>query len=513
MRRSRCSAGSPARAGRWTAIRSPRPSACAGGLPLAIQLTAGRIAQAGPPALDHLIDEWPHRSRVARWPGRGESRADRRLRPVVSRARTRRISGSCGASAPVRAPTHSSASAAALDGCRPAAAEQALGVLLDCHLLTQGRRRSVPAARPDPRLRGRRWPAETTGNRAEASAIGQAAATTTWTPPTRPTGSCTRSGGGPACRCGSRSAVPELATPEDGGHAGSTRSGATSCWPRPTRAGATGSGSAPISATCWRSSWTSGRTGTRRSRRTRWRCRRSRYLADPARTARASLALSVVSQQTGRHETAIPLAEEAAAICRSLADRSGEAESLDQIGLAHQRTARSREALAYFREARTLYDAAADPRGVAATLSHAGIASWHLGRYPEAHDHLREALALYREVGDRRGEAKALNNLGRVHLYNGEHAAGAGGLPEVPADLQGDRRTAERGHPLPGDRQRAPVPGQPRGGAVCLPAGAAPSTARSATCRTKPMRSTTSAPSIRAWRAMTRRSCTIRRPG
>src|SRR5487761_1171411 len=147
----------------------------------------------------------------------------------------------------------------------------------------------------------------------------------------------------------------------------------------------------------------------------------SRDLADRARIAQASLALSAVRQQTGRHEAAIGPAEEAAAIYRSLADRSGEAESLDQIGLAHQRTARSREALAYFQEARLLYGAAADQRGVADTLSHSGIACWHLGRYSEADAHLRDALSLYREVGDRRGEAKALNNLGRVHLYNGYH--------------------------------------------------------------------------------------------
>jgi DNA-binding SARP family transcriptional activator/tetratricopeptide (TPR) repeat protein len=146
-----------------------------------------------------------------------------------------------------------------------------------------------------------------------------------------------------------------------------------------------------------------------------------RDLADPVRIAQACLALGAVRQQTGRHEAAIALAEEAAAICRSLADRAGEAEALDQIGLAHQRTARSREALAYFEEAGLLYRAAGDRRGVAGTLSHSGIACWHLGRYPEAHDHLREALSLYREAGDRRGEAKVLNNIGRAHLYNGYH--------------------------------------------------------------------------------------------
>jgi DNA-binding SARP family transcriptional activator len=146
-----------------------------------------------------------------------------------------------------------------------------------------------------------------------------------------------------------------------------------------------------------------------------------RDLADPARTAQAALDLSAVSQQIGRHEASLPLAEEAAAIYRSVTDRRGEAEALDQIGLAHQRATRSREALAYFHEARILYRDAADRRGVAGTLSHSGIACSQLGRYPEALAHLRDALSLYRKVGDRRGEAKTLNNLGRMHLYCGYH--------------------------------------------------------------------------------------------
>jgi DNA-binding SARP family transcriptional activator/tetratricopeptide (TPR) repeat protein len=146
-----------------------------------------------------------------------------------------------------------------------------------------------------------------------------------------------------------------------------------------------------------------------------------RDLDDPASIAQASLSLGAVRQQTGHHEAARQLAEEAAAIYRSLADPRGQADALDQLGLAHQRTARSREALAYFHEARLLYDDAEDHHGVAGALSHSGIACWHLGRYPEATAHLEKALRLYREAGDRRGEAKTLNNLGRIHLYCGYH--------------------------------------------------------------------------------------------
>ncbi len=152
-----------------------------------------------------------------------------------------------------------------------------------------------------------------------------------------------------------------------------------------------------------------------------------RDLDDQARIAQASLELSEVSQQTGRHEATLPLAEDAAALYRSLSDRHGEAEALDQIGMAHQRAARSREALAYFHEARILYREAGDQHGYANTLSHSGIACWQLGRYPDAMAHLGEALSLYRGAGDKRGEAKTLNNLGRMRLYFGYHRDALGG--------------------------------------------------------------------------------------
>ncbi len=146
-----------------------------------------------------------------------------------------------------------------------------------------------------------------------------------------------------------------------------------------------------------------------------------RDLADPTRLAQAALELSVVSQQAGRHEATLALAEDAAAAYRSLGDRRGLAAALDQAGLAHQRAARSREALAYFSEAAVLYSGAGDSHGVACTLSHSGIASWHLGRYRDASGHLEEALALYQHAGDRRGEAKTLNNLGKMWLQEGYH--------------------------------------------------------------------------------------------
>jgi DNA-binding SARP family transcriptional activator len=147
----------------------------------------------------------------------------------------------------------------------------------------------------------------------------------------------------------------------------------------------------------------------------------SRDIADPARVARAALALSAVHQLTGQPEASMALAEEAAVIYRSLTDPGGEARALDQIGLAHFSAARWREAVACFAEAGLLYQDTADTRGVADALAHSGVCLWQLGRHPEATAQMREALALYRAAGDRRGEAKVLGNLGRVYFYGGHH--------------------------------------------------------------------------------------------
>ena len=144
-----------------------------------------------------------------------------------------------------------------------------------------------------------------------------------------------------------------------------------------------------------------------------------RDIADPGRIAQAALELSIVSQQTGRGEAALTLAEEAADIYRSAGDPRGLAEALDHIGLVHQRAGQSQKALAYFREARTLYEGAGDVHGLANTLSHAGIACWQLGYFPDALSHEGQALSHYRDVHDTRGEGKVLHNLGKMHLVGG----------------------------------------------------------------------------------------------
>jgi DNA-binding SARP family transcriptional activator/tetratricopeptide (TPR) repeat protein len=389
-----------------------------GRLPLAIQLTASRVAQDGALGLDGLIEELSQFS--ARLGGTGAVSPEvmaafdlsyGALEPDHQRF-FRRLGVSPCASFGLPA-------AAALDGCTLAEAEKALVTLVECHLLARepgGQFRfhdlirdyaAVRAARDDPESEQR----QALGRLLDYYLHTADQADRVLHPFRRRT---------PPQVARVPAAIPALGTQED---------------------------AAGWLASEWRNILQAARHAGKREWKRKcadlihvlaefvevtayWdeaiaahavALQAGRDLADPARIARASLALSAVLQQKGRHETALARAEEAAAIYRQLGDRGGEAEALDQIGLANQRTARSREALAYFREAWLLYHAVEDSRGVAAALSHSGIACWHLGRYPEAHDHMCQALSLYREVGDRRGEAKALNNLGRIHLYNGHH--------------------------------------------------------------------------------------------
>jgi tetratricopeptide (TPR) repeat protein/DNA-binding SARP family transcriptional activator len=389
-----------------------------GRLPLAIQLTAGRIAQDGSLSLDGLIEELSQFS--ARLGGTGA------VSPGVMAA----FDLSYGALEPDHqrffrrlgvSPCAylSLPAAAALDGCSLAEAEKALATLLECHLLARapgGQFRfhdlirdyaAVRAARDDPEAEQR----QALGRLLDYYLHTADRADRVLHPLRRRT---------PAQVTRVPAASPALGTQEDAADwlesewhniLQAARCAATREWKQKCADLIHVLAEFVERTACWDEAIAAHTLALQAAR----------DLADRVRIAQASLALSAVLQQTGRHETALPRAEEAAAIYRQLGDRGGEADALDQIGLAHQRTARSREALAYFREAWILYRAIEDPRGVAASLSHSGIACWHLGRYSEAHAHMREALSLYRGISDRRGEAAALNNLGRIQLSNGHH--------------------------------------------------------------------------------------------
>jgi DNA-binding SARP family transcriptional activator/tetratricopeptide (TPR) repeat protein len=146
-----------------------------------------------------------------------------------------------------------------------------------------------------------------------------------------------------------------------------------------------------------------------------------RDLDDLPRIARAAFALSLTSLLTGKSDSALQHATEAAAAFGTLGDRRGRAAALDRLGTIHHHAARFREALAYHQEAMDIYRATDDPCGLALALVHAGTALWSLGRQAEQMSYLAEALDIYHRSGDLRGQAKTLNNIGSVQFGQGYH--------------------------------------------------------------------------------------------
>jgi DNA-binding SARP family transcriptional activator/tetratricopeptide (TPR) repeat protein len=388
-----------------------------GRLPLAIQVTAGRLAQDHPPPPGELVAEM---SRPAALAGPASASAEwmsafelsyRALKPDHQEL-FRRLGLSPCSDLSVHAAT-------ALSGGSLAETEQGLAVLADHHLLSRapdGRAQihdlirdyaATCAEREDPgavrrqavnRLLG--YYLHTAGEAARVVHPFQrpVPATATWSP----------------------AAVPDLGTPA------AAESWLEAEWPNILRVAYHAARHewqaecADLAATLaedldTRALWAEALAAHTLA------LQAARDIADPPRIARAALALSQVSIRLGRHEVTLSLAEEARVICRSLGDRGGEAAALDLIGEASWLATSYREALAYCYEAGLAYRDSGDRRGLATSLSHSAICCWHLGRHPDALGHLSEALALYREVGDRRGEAKTLNNLGRMRLQSGYH--------------------------------------------------------------------------------------------
>jgi DNA-binding SARP family transcriptional activator/tetratricopeptide (TPR) repeat protein len=146
-----------------------------------------------------------------------------------------------------------------------------------------------------------------------------------------------------------------------------------------------------------------------------------RDLEDLDGMARAGFDFSLTALRTGRGETALQHALEAAAIYGRLGDRRGQAAALDRVGIIHRNTARFRDALAHHQEAMDIYRDVRDAAGQAKALVHAGVALGALGRHAEEMSCLRDALSINREIGDLRGEAITLNNIGAAEDRRGYH--------------------------------------------------------------------------------------------
>jgi DNA-binding SARP family transcriptional activator/tetratricopeptide (TPR) repeat protein len=147
-------------------------------------------------------------------------------------------------------------------------------------------------------------------------------------------------------------------------------------------------------------------------------CRELEYIPGIARSA---FDLSLIYMFTGRNESALKQANEAATAFGEINDLRNRAAALDRIGTIHRNGSRFRDALAYHEESLEICRAIGDESGVASALVHAGAALWHLGRLDEEMACLTCALNIFREKGDLRGQAWALNNMGTVQQHQGYH--------------------------------------------------------------------------------------------
>ncbi|WP_344915614.1 AfsR/SARP family transcriptional regulator [Streptosporangium oxazolinicum] len=156
-----------------------------------------------------------------------------------------------------------------------------------------------------------------------------------------------------------------------------------------------------------------------------------RELGNWSGTAYALADLSVVRRQTGRHEEALRLADEALTIQRALDDERAVADLLDSRGLVYWQRSEFDVALDCFERALRLRRALADRHGQAASLTHIGIIHSYRGDYPKAIEYLLGALGLYRQGGDRRGQQVALNNIGEIEFKLGNYTTALGHYEEA----------------------------------------------------------------------------------
>jgi tetratricopeptide (TPR) repeat protein/transcriptional regulator with XRE-family HTH domain len=144
-------------------------------------------------------------------------------------------------------------------------------------------------------------------------------------------------------------------------------------------------------------------------------------------------ALSHIQNLTGRLSAACVFAADAVAIYRDLANRLGEANSLIHLGIVRFRMGEFEGAMALAIEALDIYREQGDPRGVAYAMCQLGAAQHMCGDHSAATATHLEALARYRELDHPHGVSNTLSNLSIVQLWTGDYAGAAASRTEVLA--------------------------------------------------------------------------------
>ena len=147
--------------------------------------------------------------------------------------------------------------------------------------------------------------------------------------------------------------------------------------------------------------------------------------APTALRARGLQGAGVLAHYQGDDERAVPLLEEALALCRSVGDRLGAALTLFVLGIVAEDNGDYDTAAARIEEALAIFQVAAETAWVALAHYHLGVVASGQGAADQARAQLAEAVALFQDVGNRWGVAIALDYLGLVAADQGAVAEAA----------------------------------------------------------------------------------------
>lgn len=183
---------------------------------------------------------------------------------------------------------------------------------------------------------------------------------------------------------------------------------------------------------------------------------------------RALASLAELNVVEGRIEDARPQYEEAVRRGATLGDTGLQCAALNGLGVYYNRLGQFEAARAQFSDALAVARAAGHRRWEGGTLSNLGLMAANLGHREEAHAHYVDAIAVATELGDRVWEGNLLCNLGlfkleggetreaRAHLEQSLKLARDGGLSLLESvvlcnlgllhESLGDDATAERAH-------------------------------------------------------------------
>lgn len=138
---------------------------------------------------------------------------------------------------------------------------------------------------------------------------------------------------------------------------------------------------------------------------------------------RMAAALHPYLRGQGHWDEAVELHRAALAAAVSTGDRAGEAESLANLGAMQRLRSDYPAAVDSHRRAREVHRMLGNRLGEATATHELGVAQRLLGDYAADLTGQLEARALYREVGNRIGEANTLHELGTLHWITGDLAA------------------------------------------------------------------------------------------